>query len=580
MNHTNSFLLTPLLLAFTASRVDAQLVFISDLEVRTAYNEWVPGCVDVNGYLDPAFTGVATYDPEQALLANIGPSTIEGLDAFTAVHHLAINSSGDIVLGSLPPALEKLAFLFAGEITLPTTPPTLRSLVFSGCSGPLPPLPEGIQEVDIESMPQLTTVGLLPSTLLKLTLIDLPGLTVFPAFPMALQVLSIGAPINLPFPDLTGLNLLSLEVYSMPYTSLPSLPSSLETLRLIYLGDLQTFSLPTGLDTLWVNDLYSCDFPQVLPDLKYLFMGGMNDMDGADPMPQLPTTLQDLVLSDCPILNPPALPEGLLSLNLINGSSLTCLSPLPEGLQELHLDQTLITCLPNIPPGCLITGLGMTPTVCATLSGICPAASANVEGQVFRDVDQDGVQDVGEPASNYLQLSIAPIGLAGGVPTDGHFMVQLPPGNYTISGTPSSPFVQGFAPVSQTAILADEASTDTDNDFGLDLIVGNDLAVNIATSVASPGRDKAKAKHPAAVYGVAFLMAWVAAYAFAILVGDGTYSLHHWLHHGFVCGLGIAATSFAINYQFANKPTVLLLIDGGYHVVQFVVYGLILGLWQ
>ena len=72
----------------------------------------------------------------------------------------------------------------------------------------------------------------------------------------------------------------------------------------------------------------------------------------------------------------------------------------------------------------------------------------------------------------------------------------------------------------------------------------------------------------------------VAAYAFAILVGDGTYSLHHWLHHGFVCGLGIAATSFAINYQFANKPTVLLLIDGGYHVVQFVVYGLILGLWQ
>ncbi len=93
-------------------------------------------------------------------------------------------------------------------------------------------------------------------------------------------------------------------------------------------------------------------------------------------------------------------------------------------------------------------------------------------------------------------------------------------------------------------------------------------------------RDKAKAKHPAAVYGVAFLMAWVAAYAFAILVGDGTYSLHHWLHHGFVCGLGIAATSFAINYQFANKPTVLLLIDGGYHVVQFVVYGLILGLWQ
>ena len=89
-------------------------------------------------------------------------------------------------------------------------------------------------------------------------------------------------------------------------------------------------------------------------------------------------------------------------------------------------------------------------------------------------------------------------------------------------------------------------------------------------------------KHPALVFGVAFLMAWIAAYAFAILVGHGhgPLPLLHWLHHGFVCGAGIAATSFAINYQFANKPTVLLLIDGGYHIVQFAFYGLILGLWQ
>ena len=91
--------------------------------------------------------------------------------------------------------------------------------------------------------------------------------------------------------------------------------------------------------------------------------------------------------------------------------------------------------------------------------------------------------------------------------------------------------------------------------------------------------DKPKGKHPARVYGVAFLMAWIAAYAFAILVGHQA-SLHHWLHHGLVCGAGIAGTSFAINYQFANRSTTLLLIDAGYHIVQFVLYGLILGLWQ
>lgn len=94
-------------------------------------------------------------------------------------------------------------------------------------------------------------------------------------------------------------------------------------------------------------------------------------------------------------------------------------------------------------------------------------------------------------------------------------------------------------------------------------------------------RDKSKGKHSASVFGVSFLMAWIAAYAFAIVVGHGhgPLTLIHWLHHGFVCGIGIAATSFAINYQFANKPFVLLLIDGGYHTVQFTLYGLVLGLW-
>ena len=92
-------------------------------------------------------------------------------------------------------------------------------------------------------------------------------------------------------------------------------------------------------------------------------------------------------------------------------------------------------------------------------------------------------------------------------------------------------------------------------------------------------RDPKTTKHPAQVFGIAFLMAWVAAYAFAILVGHDVHSFAHWLHHGFLCGLGIAFTSFAINYQFANKPTALLLIDGGYHIVQFTLYGVIMGLW-
>ncbi len=92
-------------------------------------------------------------------------------------------------------------------------------------------------------------------------------------------------------------------------------------------------------------------------------------------------------------------------------------------------------------------------------------------------------------------------------------------------------------------------------------------------------RNPKTVKHPARVFGISFLMAWLAAYAFAILMVHQAHSLAEWLHGGLLCGLGIAATSFGINYQFANRSTTLLLIDGGYHVVQFLLYGLILGLW-
>ena len=52
------------------------------------------------------------------------------------------------------------------------------------------------------------------------------------------------------------------------------------------------------------------------------------------------------------------------------------------------------------------------------------------------------------------------------------------------------------------------------------------------------------------------------------------------LVYGLSAGLCLVATSFGINYQFANRSTLLLLIDGGYHTAQFTLYGLVLGLWH
>ena len=88
-----------------------------------------------------------------------------------------------------------------------------------------------------------------------------------------------------------------------------------------------------------------------------------------------------------------------------------------------------------------------------------------------------------------------------------------------------------------------------------------------------------KDKHPAQVFGISFLFALIAAFAYAWLVPPAI-DVAHAAIQGLVAGAGIVAASFGINYQFANRSGVLWLIDGGYHTVQFAIYGIILGLWR
>jgi len=87
-----------------------------------------------------------------------------------------------------------------------------------------------------------------------------------------------------------------------------------------------------------------------------------------------------------------------------------------------------------------------------------------------------------------------------------------------------------------------------------------------------------KPGHPAKVFGVSFVFSVIAAAAFASLVGPSP-SLQTGVLLGLVAGFGIAAASFGINYQFAQRSFMLWLIDGGYHTVQFMLFGAVLGLW-
>ena len=86
-----------------------------------------------------------------------------------------------------------------------------------------------------------------------------------------------------------------------------------------------------------------------------------------------------------------------------------------------------------------------------------------------------------------------------------------------------------------------------------------------------------KERNPAAVFGVSFLLSLVAAAVFAMFLGPKP-ALGFALGAGFAAGLFWVAASFGINYLFEKKSFKLFAINGGYHTLQFALYGLVLGL--
>jgi hypothetical protein len=94
--------------------------------------------------------------------------------------------------------------------------------------------------------------------------------------------------------------------------------------------------------------------------------------------------------------------------------------------------------------------------------------------------------------------------------------------------------------------------------------------------LAESKADKQKG-HPAKVYGFSFVLAFAAAWVFAWLAGPEP-GPGRGVTVGVAAGAGIALTSFGINHLFAQRSFRLWLIDGGYHAVQFTLYGLVVGL--
>lgn len=82
----------------------------------------------------------------------------------------------------------------------------------------------------------------------------------------------------------------------------------------------------------------------------------------------------------------------------------------------------------------------------------------------------------------------------------------------------------------------------------------------------------------ALIFGLAFLLSVIAAYVFGMFIGP--MGVGPATGAGLAAGLTWVAASFGVNYLFERRSLALWLINGGYHTLQFSLFGAILGAWK
>ena len=88
--------------------------------------------------------------------------------------------------------------------------------------------------------------------------------------------------------------------------------------------------------------------------------------------------------------------------------------------------------------------------------------------------------------------------------------------------------------------------------------------------------EQAKSGNMAMIFGLTFLLSLVAALVFAMFLGRN-FGLVPAIGAGASAGLCWVAVSLGISYLFEHRPLNLWLINGGYHALQFTLFGVILG---
>ncbi|HET7708812.1 MAG TPA: DUF1761 domain-containing protein [Sphingomicrobium sp.] len=91
--------------------------------------------------------------------------------------------------------------------------------------------------------------------------------------------------------------------------------------------------------------------------------------------------------------------------------------------------------------------------------------------------------------------------------------------------------------------------------------------------------DTLKSGNMAKIFGLTLVLSLIAAAVFAMFLGPN-FGIGPATAAGFSAGLCWVAASYGITYLFEHRPLSLWLVNGGYHTLQFTLFGLIIGYFQ
>ena len=88
-----------------------------------------------------------------------------------------------------------------------------------------------------------------------------------------------------------------------------------------------------------------------------------------------------------------------------------------------------------------------------------------------------------------------------------------------------------------------------------------------------------QAKHAGPKIAIGLIPSLASAAVFALILGPAP-GLHHALLMAVAVAGAFVAPCFAIQYLYENRSFTFFAINAGYHLVQFLIFALVLGLWH